>query len=257
MIWKPFASYNVYLNQKVFIMNYSLKNILFLDIETVGNQPQFDMLGEQMQAHWYKKAQFLRDFDELGAEELFEQRAAIYAEFGKVVVISFGFFYEHENGRKLRVKSIYGDDEKQLLSDFSELLSRSYNKGNQLLCAHNGKEFDFPYLCRRMLINEVPIPSILNLSGKKPWEVQHLDTMELWKFGDRKSYTSLDLLASLFDIPSSKGDMEGSQVHEVYYKEKNLERIKKYCEQDVVVTARLLLKFTQQGLLPEDQIEYV
>jgi hypothetical protein len=153
------------------------------------------------------------------------------------------------------VKSFFGHDEKMILETFNSILNKLSE--TLLLCAHNGKEFDFPYLCRRMLINGIHIPSQLNIHGKKPWEVNHIDTMDLWKFGDYKNYTSLNLLAAVFDIPSPKDDIDGSEVHQVYWKEKNLERIKTYCEKDVITTSQLLMKFKSLPLLTSEQIVIV
>jgi DNA polymerase elongation subunit (family B) len=152
------------------------------------------------------------------------------------------------------VTSFYGNDEFKLLADFSELLETRTNHPFRMLCAHNGKEFDFPYLCRRMLIHRIKLPLLLNIAGKKPWEVAHLDTMELWKFGDYKHYTSLDLLAAIFNIPSSKGEIDGSQVNEVYYKEKNIKKIADYCQRDVIAVAQLYLKMKGLGIIPTQHI---
>lgn len=200
-------------------------NILFLDIETVPTWPTFEMCPERFRQLWERKAQSLARYDPRTPEELFE-RAGIYAEFGKIVCISMGIY--HDNA--VRIKSLYGDDEADLLRQFTEILS---NKSIEKLCGHNAREFDFPYLCRRLLAHDLPLPDQLNMSGKKPWEVTHLDTMDMWKFGDFKSFVSLDLLAAVLDIPSPKTDMDGGQVYQVYYKDKNLERIRLYCEQDV------------------------
>jgi uncharacterized protein YprB with RNaseH-like and TPR domain len=123
------------------------------------------------------------------------------------------------------------------------------------LCAHNGKEFDYPYLIRRILINGLEVPSILNLSGKKPWEVNHIDTMELWKFGDYKHYTSLELLATVFGISSPKDDINGSDVGRVYWQENDLQRIVKYCQKDVVTIVNLLLRFKGKPMMGEESIQ--
>lgn len=231
-----------------------LKNILFLDIETVSCAPSFDKLSERMKPLWKKKAALLKNDELLTPEELFFERAGIYAEFGKVVTIAVGYFANNDNNLSLRVKAFSSHDEKELLTAFKELLQTHFDSKTLVLCAHNGKEFDFPYLCRRMLVNGLIPPSCLDIAGKKPWEVLHLDTMELWKFGDRKNFTSLDLLAALFDIPSSKSDIDGSMVNHAYYIEKDLEKIAKYCKQDVVVTAQLYLKFNCKPLITPENI---
>jgi 3'-5' exonuclease len=223
-------------------MSPEIRDILFLDIETVAHQADYSLLDERLKSQWARKASYLRRDEQISDEDIYHQRAGIYAEFGRVICIAVAKFSENENGELiLRTKSYYGDDEKQVLTGFKNMLEKLDTNATRL-CAHNGKEFDFPYLCRRMLVNCIPLPSLLNISGKKSWEVQHLDTMELWKFGDYKHFTSLDLLAAIFNIPSSKSGIDGSQVNTVYHKENGLERIKDYCVRDVVVLAQLFLK---------------
>jgi 3'-5' exonuclease len=222
-------------------MSPEIRDILFLDIETVANYPEYSQLDERLKTQWARKAGFIRRDDQRTDEEIYHERAGIYAEFGRVICIAVAKFMENENGETvLRTKAYFGDDEKTLLNEFRTMLEKLDPATR--LCAHNGKEFDFPYLCRRMLINCIPLPSLLNISGKKAWEVPHIDTMELWKFGDYKHFTSLDLLAAIFNIPSSKTDIDGSQVNAVYHKENGLTRIKDYCVRDVVVLAQLFLK---------------
>lgn len=235
------------------LQHLDLTRILILDIETVPQYPAFDTVPDRWRQLWEKKAAFLKRSEEQTAEDLYS-RAGIYAEFGKIVCISVGFFNRSGNFWQFRVKSFYGDDEKELLREFAKLLTRHFDDPGNLLCAHNGKEFDFPYLCRRMLINQVEIPDLLNITGKKPWEVNHLDTMELWKFGDFKSFTSLELLASVFEIPTPKDDIDGSQVWTVYWNERDLERIRTYCQKDVVTVAQLLLRFRGEELMEEHDI---
>jgi len=219
-----------------------LRDIVFLDIETVAITDDFNTLDERMKVQWSRKASFFKREEAQSDEDLYHQRAGIYAEFGKIICIAVGRFHENEAGELgLRTKSYYGDDEKTILLDFKTMIEK-FDQSTLKLCAHNGKEFDFPYICRRMLVNCISLPQVLNLSGKKSWDVPHLDTLEMWKFGDYKHYTSLDLLAAIFSIPSSKGDMDGSQVNGVYYKEKNLPKIQEYCVRDVVVLAQLFLK---------------
>jgi len=228
-------------------------NVLFLDIETVPQYSQYEDMDDRWKLLWNKKAASLAKNQE-SPEELYN-RAGIYSEFGKIICISVGFLTRNGKNWSFRAKSFYGHDEKKLLSEFSELLTSRYSDTGKCLCAHNGKEFDFPYLGRRMLINGLRLPYILDLAGKKPWEVNHIDTMELWKFGDFKNYTSLELLSAVFDIPSPKDDIDGSQVFGVYYKEKDgLERIKTYCEKDIVTLARIFLKFTGNGNVEEEDI---
>ena len=221
--------------------NIQLENILFLDIETVPQYESYEDLPERFKPLWNRKAARLAKSGTDTPEKLYE-RAGIYAEFGKIVCISAGLFYIKNGVRCFKLKSYYGSDEKQLLAEFNELLNK-YNGQEKYLCGHNGKEFDFPYIARRSLINGLKLPETLNMAGKKPWDVKHLDTMELWKFGDYKSYTSLNLLAAIFDIPTPKGDIDGSQVRQVFYADKNIERIAAYCEKDVLTTARVYLKY--------------
>lgn len=233
-----------------------ISQILFLDIETARLTKNFTDLPEGMQRMWQHKAQVIDK--ELEADEVYYEKAGIFAEFAKVLVISFGLVQWKNEEAHLRVKSFYGADEAQVLQEFKDLLDTKLtsNKYPKLsLCAHNGKEFDFPFLCRRFLINQIALPEVLNIQGKKPWEVNHLDTMELWKFGDRKNYTKLELLCEVFGIPSPKGDIDGSQVGEVFWQEQDVQRIAQYCEQDVIATVRLFLKYNLFPLLPDANIE--
>ncbi|GFD91378.1 MULTISPECIES: 3'-5' exonuclease [Tenacibaculum] len=230
----------------------NLQNILFLDIETVPEVELFADLSPEMQELYALKTQYQRK-DEFTPEE-FYHRAGIWAEFGKIICISVGYFVERKGENQLRVTSFYGDNEHKLLVDFKNLLDTHFNHPNHLLCAHNGKEFDFPYIARRMIINQIELPNKLNLFGKKPWEVPHLDTMDLWKFGDYKHYTSLKLLTAILGIPSPKQDIDGSEVANVYYQEKNLSRIVEYCERDTVAVAQLLLRFLNKPMVEEIDI---
>jgi hypothetical protein len=231
------------------LYNLNLEKILFLDIETVPMVSEYDLLPEKFKRLWEYKAERLKRKDDDTADRLFS-RAGIYAEFGKIICISVGFL----KNKKFRIKSFYGDDELEFLKEFAGLLNNYYSHEDNLLCAHNGKEFDYPYIARRMLINGLPLPDIVNIAGKKPWEVAHLDTMELWKFGDYKNYTSLVLLAAVFGIPTPKDDIDGSMVAEVYYKEKNLERIVHYCQRDTLTVAQLLLSYLGKPLIKEEDI---
>ena len=208
--------------------NVRLEDVLFLDIETVPSTSSYDNLSPAMQNLWDKKSKQFRSPEQTSGDVY--ERAGIYSEFGKIICISVGLIKE-KNPLSLRLKSFYGSDEKRILSDFSAMLSKfSKNKSEVLLCAHNGKEFDFPYIARRMIINSMIIPGILDNAGKKPWEIKLLDTMDLWKFGDYKNYTSLDLLTSILGIPTPKDDIDGSMVAGVYYVEKDIERIAKYSQ---------------------------
>lgn len=231
--------------------NINIENILFLDIETVPQKKDFDLLDDTFKKMWSDKVASLQKSGRTNeTPEQYYRSAGIYAEFGKVICISVGFI----KGKEFRVKSFAGDDEKQLLADFCALLKSHYGQADHLLCAHNGKEFDFPYLSRRMLVNGIKLPKMLDTAAKKPWEVQHLDTMELWKFGDYKSYTSLNLLAAIFSIPTPKDDIDGSKVYDVYYNEKNLPRIVTYCQKDVLTVAQIILRMKEQPLLETPQV---
>ncbi|MDR0714502.1 MAG: ribonuclease H-like domain-containing protein [Bacteroidales bacterium] len=229
-----------------------LENILFLDIETVPQYPAFEQADETVRQLWEKKAAFLVKDGETPAE--IYQQAGIYAEFGKIICISAGFLYPQGGEWYFRIRSCFSEDEAALLNDFLILLTRFEQQYNIQLCAHNGKEFDFPYIARRILINGLRLPNVLDIAGKKPWEVAFLDTMGLWCFGDRKNATSLKLLAHVFGIPSPKDDIDGSQVADVFWKEKDLARIVRYCEKDVATIAQLLLRYKGLPLIPPDRI---
>ena len=226
--------------------NIKFSSILFLDVETVPVVYDYKKLSKPMRELWDSKFRF----QQTETPEKHYRKAGIFAEFAKVVCISVGFF----NDNTFRIKSFYGHDEKEILQDFAALLNKHFNRKDNLLCAHNGKEFDFPFLCRRLLINGIKLPKTLNLSGKKPWEVPHLDTLELWKFGDYKNYTSLNLLATVFNIPTPKDDIDGSDVARVYWEEKNLQRIVVYCQKDVLTVAQLLLRFRGEPLLQNKDV---
>ncbi|MCB0700257.1 MAG: ribonuclease H-like domain-containing protein [Chitinophagales bacterium] len=227
------------------------QHILFFDIETVPLTDDYDMLSERMHIEWEKKAKFLqRGDEEQEPGKLFEEKAGVFAEFAKVVCICFGSFQFQDGAWKMRMKALVNDDENLLLREFADVVNRFHAYNQQMaFCGHNIKEFDVPFLCRRMLINHIPIPDVMNLSGKKPWENPNIDTLELWKFGDYKNYTSLALLAEIMGIPSPKSDIDGSMVASVYYKDKDLPRIAKYCLQDVVTSARVYLRL--KGLSSE------
>ena len=228
--------------------------ILFLDIETVPNTDNYDSLDDNFKRLWEKKSQYFRDEEQTPSDVY--QRAGIYAEFGKIICISIGYISDNET-KTFRLKSFSGDNEEQILADFFDLLDTHYKIGENYLCAHNGKEFDFPFIARRALVNGVELPKMLNIAGKRPWETKHLlDTMEMWKFGDYKHFTSLDLLTAVFNIPTPKDDIDGSQIADVYYKENNLERIVTYCEKDVIAIARLYLKYKNEETITDENIIY-
>jgi uncharacterized protein YprB with RNaseH-like and TPR domain len=225
-----------------------LSSVLFLDVETAPVVYKYQDLDETMRPLWDSKYRF----QQADTPETHYKKAGIFAEFAKVICISVGYF----NEGSFRIKSFYRNNEKHLLQDFADLLNKHFNRKEHLLCAHNGKEFDFPFLCRRMLLNGVKLPKTLNIAGKKPWEINHIDTMELWKFGDYKSFTSLNLLAAIFNIPTPKDDIDGSDVARIYWEEKDLKRIVTYCQKDVLTVAQLLLRFKGEQLIDNKNIVF-
>jgi 3'-5' exonuclease len=233
--------------------NIEIRDVLFLDIETVPMYPDYSKQPENLKILWEKKSSYFRKPEEQ-AEDVY-QRAGIYSEFGKIICISVGIIHVKDSERYFRLKSFAGDDEKILLTDFAEMLEDLNAKRKIILCAHNGKEFDFPYIARRMLINRLKLPPLLDIAGMKPWETSLLDTMELWKFGDYKHFTSLDLLTNIFDIPSPKDKIDGSMVAGLYWEEKDLESIVTYCQKDVVAIAQLMLRYKNEDLIKEENIE--
>ncbi len=233
-------------------MNFN--NILFLDIETVSQQRTYSHLDEDWKALWDAKAGILLRNKEGESPEDIYDRAGIYAEFGKIICISCGCLQGSGEERRLIIKSFGGHDEKKLLREFADMLHKWSGDAEKYLCAHNGKEFDYPYICRRMIINGVGIPEILKISGKKPWDIRHLDTMEMWKFGDYKSYTTLKLLAKVFGIPSPKDDIDGSMVYGVYWIKGDIDRIIQYCQKDVITLTQVLLRFHCEPLIKTENI---
>ncbi len=230
--------------------NFSIKRVLFIDIETAPQFPDYSSLPEALRPHWDKKTEKIRRFntedEEQDPAKLYTMRAGIYSEFAKVICITLGIISKKNGRQSLRLKSIYGDNEKDILIGFIELLDRYYpDTTNSWVCGHNIKEFDIPFLCRRMIIHRLPLPQLLQISGRKPWELHYLlDTLDMWKFGDYKNYTSLNLLAAILDIPSPKDDIDGSQVGQVYWEEGDIQRIVRYCEKDVRTVARVFLRIS-------------
>lgn len=233
------------------IQKLNLEHILFLDIETVPQHASFEELDDDYKALYADKTRYLRR-DEHTPKDFYE-RAGIWAEFGKIVCISVGYFKNTGDGRSFRTTSFHGSEE-TLLKEFKNLLETHFNSSRHLLCAHNGKEFDFPYIARRMIVLGIELPYKLNLFGKKPWEVPHLDTLDLWKFGDYKHYTSLKLLTKILGIPSPKDDIDGSQVRSVFYDEGDIDRIVIYCEKDTVAVAQILLRLRGEELLHDNEV---
>tara|TARA_B100000902_G_scaffold398522_1_gene465578 strand:+ start:1782 stop:2501 length:720 start_codon:yes stop_codon:yes gene_type:complete len=238
------------------ITSIDINKVLFIDIETVPIVYNFDSLSKDMKDIWKKKMVFLKN-DEITYSDLYRKKAGLMAEFSKVICVSVGHVLSKQSRDSIRIKSFYGDDEYKILSEVISLLNKTIENKKYNICAHNGKEFDFPFLSKRIIINGLKLPKILDISGKKPWEINHLDTMELWRFGDYKNYISLKLLSKLFNIPNPKEDIEGSQVSKIYYEEKDLERIKKYCEKDTLTVAQIMLKFQGKPIIKDDHIELV
>ena len=236
------------------ISKLDLENILFLDIETVPEVRDFDELDIVKKELWEQKSKYQRK-EEFSAEEFYPS-AGIWSEFGKIICISVGYFNFQNDKRTFRTTSFYGEELK-ILKDFKNLLISHFSQAKHLLCAHNGKEFDFPYIARRMIINGLQLPYKLNLFGKKPWEVPHLDTLELWKFGDYKNYTSLKLLTNVLGIPSPKEDIDGGDVYRVFYEENDISTIVDYCERDTIAVAQILLRLRNEDLLTEDEIIHI
>jgi 3'-5' exonuclease len=228
------------------------ENLLFIDIETVPAFSDYEKMSDEMKMLWDKKASFISR-QEMEPSEAYT-KAGIYSEFGKIVCISAGIVYQRNGERATRIKSFFGDNEMEVLESFKSLLGDYSKKKDFSLCAHNGKEFDFPYLARRMLINGIKLPEMLDIAGKKPWEIRFVDTMELWKFGDYKNYTSLELLARVFDLPTPKDDIDGSMVAKVYYEDKDVKRIARYCEKDVLTIIQLLLRFKGEVVISSENI---
>jgi len=233
----------------------NIEKILFLDIETTPQYANFTELPEELQTLWEKKAQRLAEPNQAISD--IYNKAGIFAEFGKIVCISVGYVKIIDGFPHIRLKSFFCDDEKKIIQEFNALVNKSFSSSSHFLCAHNGKEFDFPYIARRSLILGIPIANCIDTRGLKPWEVKHFDTLELWRFGDYKNYTSLELLTSIFGIPSSKDDITGAQVADVYWKENDLKRIAVYCQKDVLAIIQLFLKFRSLPLVEVENIEYL
>lgn len=229
----------------------NLEHILFLDIETVPEEQDFSSLEKEKKELWAQKSRYQRKDDI--TPEAFYERAGIWAEFGKIICISVGYFKLHDDSKTFRVTTFKGE-EAQLLESFKSLMETHFGLAKHMLCAHNGKEFDFPYVARRMIIHGISLPYQLDLFGKKPWEINHLDTMELWKFGDYKHYTSLKLMSNILGIPSPKEDIDGSMVRDVFYVDNDLNRIVRYCELDVITTAQVFLRLRNEPLLLDTEI---
>jgi hypothetical protein len=238
------------------LYNLNPEDVLYLDIETVPQYSAYEKMPELLRKFWDKKSESFRG--EESPDEVYG-RAGIYAEFGRIICISAGVITQKRGERVYRVKSFYGEDERKLILSFNDMLDRFVSYPGRCLCAHNGQEFDYPFIARRTLINGLRLPNILNMAGLKPWEMKEklLDTMQLWKFGDYRSYTSLGLMCTVFNIPTPKDDIDGSQVARVYYEEGDLERIARYCEKDTLAVGHLLLRFRGEPIIEMGNVEIV
>lgn len=234
-----------------------LSKILFLDIETVPQEYDWEKLDERTAKLFSDKTRFEQERNAKSAEDVYGEKGGILAEFGKIICIGVGSLNQGKDGLGMRVTSFHGDNEAEVLRQFVDLLDKHYNSDDHWLCGHNGKEFDFPYIARRCVVNRIPLPRLLDIAGLKPWEVGHLDTMNLWSFGDRKAYTSLALLTHILGIPTPKDDISGADVARVFYEDKDLERIAAYCKKDVVATTQLFLRLTGRELVPAERVTLV
>ena len=238
------------------MQHISIHDMIFIDIETVSCAPNFSTLDEHWKQLWEEKIKRALP-EEVTAEEFYEQRAGVMAEFSKVVCISMGYFVKEEN-LKMRVKSYYGSDEKMILQNFLKTMHRiESNSRSWHFAGHNIKEFDIPFICRRLIVNGIPVPAFLDFQNMKPWETNIIDTFQYWRFGDYKNYTSLKLLAAALGVPSPKDDLDGSMVGKTYWEENDLKRIAVYCQKDVVTVGNIILKFKNIPLLHIDDVEYV
>lgn len=216
------------------------RNFLFMDIETARIQDKLTTNTELFKSWEYKR----RKEGETLVKDLkksFEHKAALYAEFGKVVCISIGKIVDE----KLVVQSYYGDDEKEVLEKIKKVLTAFYKKFPDLmLCGHSIIGFDIPFLMRRMIINGIQVPSFLDLTTSKPWTLSDdiVDIAQIWKTTGFYG-ASLVNMSHAMGLPSPKEDIDGSMVSDTYYREKDgLKRIVKYCEQDVFATVNIVQK---------------
>jgi predicted PolB exonuclease-like 3'-5' exonuclease len=233
------------------------ENLLLIDIETVPLLDHFENLDDKMQHLWSKKSKMIAPQEEDTASS-FSERAGIYAEFGKIICIGLGYFSKKDVGYALKIKTIAGDDEREILNEFATVCNKFFRNGEKQFCGHNIREFDIPYICRRSYINQIKLPQILeDLQYKKPWENPMLDTLQFWKFGEYKNFTSVDLLSTVLNIESPKSDIDGSEVAGVYWKEKNLQRIVEYCGRDVVTVAQIFMRLNGMPLIEKEHTTFI
>jgi 3'-5' exonuclease len=231
----------------------------FIDIETVPAQSEFRLLDPEWQSLWIGKLSKTMP-ENFSPDETYQEKAGIMAEFGRIVCIGSGYFSEDKTTRKalFKVRAVAGEDEKALLTEWIGMVDKFHALFPAFrFVGHNIKEFDVPYICRRLMALGLPLPKYLQISGMKPWETNLVDTMHQWRFGDTRHYVSLNLLARVLGIPTPKDDIDGSQVQEVFYKDGDLSRIKKYCMKDVITTARVIQRFRGQPPVEEADIVVV
>lgn len=248
------------MNQSAIMQTLALNQLLIIDIETVSQYPGFECMDDSWKQLWQEKVMKILPAG-VSAAEFYLQRAGVMAEFAKIICISVGWLKQDESGVDMFLRSFFGNDEHELLSKFIVAMNER-NEGLNDWCfvGHNIKEFDIPFICRRLLVHGLPIPNYLDFQNKKPWETNLIDTFQYWRFGDYKNYTSLKLLSAVLQVPSSKEDIDGSMVGALYWasdpveQQNNVHRIVAYCQQDVVATGNILLRFKGMSLLNQQQI---
>lgn len=238
----------------IMLKNVQPEALFIFDIETVPGVADYNQLDPAFQKLFDDKVGRFKKEEDNPADYYFS-RAGIFAEFGKIIVISCGYMLKQGDAYTLHIKTFSDHNEKLLLEAFTPTLI-NVSKNDYQLCGHNIREFDVPWLCRRFLINGLPLPPVLDIYGKKPWEVNHVDTLDLWKFGDFKHYTSLHLLASVLGVPTPKDDIDGSMVGNVYWNENNLSRIAKYCSKDVIAVAQIMMRLKGLPLISDEHIVF-
>lgn len=238
------------------------EDLIIIDIETASIHPDFQHMDDVWKNLWEEKV--ARSLPEkITAAEFYPLRAGVMAEFSKIICISMGYF-NREESLHMRVKSFYGHDEGVLLKGFLATLNKIENiNNNWCFAGHNIKEFDIPFICRRLLVNGIALPKYLDFQNMKPWETNIVDTFQYWRFGDYKNFTSLKLLAATMGVPSPKDDIDGSMVGELYWsgdeeqRASNLKRIAVYCQKDVVTTGNIILRFKNLEMVHPDDIDIV
>lgn len=244
----------------------------FVDTETIPGYKDFNDMPEELARMYERKFGHElanNDPDKFdNFEDHYRARAALYPEFGKIVCLVIGVIFvdDKDKQEKLKLKTLCGRHEDKLLAEAAPIIDKFDS-----LVGHNSKEFDFPYLCKRFYVHGIQLPQILNIAGKKPWEVSLIDTMELWRFGSFKGSTSLELFAHCLGLPSPKQDMTGADVAKVYYEmfdhmkdgelpfeaeSAAIQKIGKYCQGDVVTLANCYRKLKYQSVIASENVIY-